>query len=125
MAAVSAPEPGGYELQRALEQQAQTMRDGFAGINSRLDKLVSTDAFLGERGRVDDRIKDLADDISAEREQRAADISGERAARVKGDEDQQRAIEKITATQRWVAAAIILPIALFVATLYMNARGGS
>lgn len=122
---MTAPEPGGYELQRALEQQALVMRDGFAGLNARLDKLVSADAFLGERGRVDDRIKDLADDISAEREQRARDISTERAARVKGDEDQQRAIDKITTTQRWVAAAIILPIALFIASIILATRGGS
>lgn len=119
------PEPGGYELQRVLEKTDLAMRDGFAGINARLDKLVSSDAFLGERGRVDDRIRDLAEDIAAEREQRAIDISAERAARVRGDEDQQRAIDKITTTQRWVAAAIILPIALFVATILLATQGGS
>lgn len=121
---MTAPEPGGYELQRALEKTDLAMRDGFAGLNARLDKLVSSDAFLGERGRVDDRIKDLADDISAEREQRARDINSERAARIKGDEDQQRAIDKITTTQRWVAAAIILPIALTVASIVLATWGG-
>jgi hypothetical protein len=107
-------EPGGWELRRALDETRKDMRDGFAQLNQRLDKLVTTDAFNAEQRRVDDRLKDLADDIAAEKVQR-----------VEGDANQQKSLDKLVATQRWVAAAILLPIALFVATLIMNVRGGA
>ncbi len=106
--------PGGWELQRALEQIRQDNRDGFASVNARLDKLVTTDAFSAEQRRVDDRLKDLADDITSER-----------TARQGGDGEQQKSIDRLTANLRWVAAAIILPIALFIATLLINSRGAA
>lgn len=107
-------EPTLGEALRRLDETRADMRSLFAQLNSRLDTLVSSDAFLAEQRRVDERIKDLADDIAAEREQRAA-----------GDTAQQKTIDKLTANIRWVAAAIVLPIALFLASIVMSAQGGA
>jgi hypothetical protein len=62
-----ADEPGGWELKRFNEQLRQDMREGFAGLNTRLDKVVTTEAFTAEQRRVDDKIRDLAEDIAHER----------------------------------------------------------
>lgn len=105
-------EPGPWELQRAHEQLRADMREGFQGINSRLDRLVSTDAFAAEQRRVDDKLKDLADDIAAERESRKI-----------GDQQQQTALDKLIATQRWLLVAIVLPIALFLGNIYISRSG--
>lgn len=93
-----ADEPGGWELQRSHEQLRQDMREGFASLGTRLDKVVTAEAFAAEQRRVDDKIRDLADDIAAERRER----------------------EKLTATQRWLIAAILLPIALTVVTILIS-----
>lgn len=112
-----ADEPGGWELRRALEQQRADMREGFAGINARLDKLVSQDAFTAEQRRVDDRLKDLADDIAAEKAARQEAQVDERKAREAGDQRQQEQLDKLTTNLRWVAVSVLLPIALFLANL--------
>ena len=116
-------EPGGWELHRAVKKMSEDVANGFAQLNARLDKLVSTDTFNAEQRRVDDRLKDLADDIASEREARLTAQETERAERKEGDKAQKATIEKLTTNLRWVAASIILPIALFVATLLMNMRG--
>ncbi len=117
--------PGGWELKRSNEQLRQDVRDGFSGLNARLDKLVTADAFAAEQRRVDDRLKDLSDDIVQERTARLAAHADEKRARETGDQGQQTTIDKLTANIRWVAAGIILPVALFIATLLMNMRGAS
>lgn len=106
-------EPGGWELRRALDETRKDMRDGFAGLNQRLDKLVSTDAFNAEQRRVDERLKDIADDLAAEA-----------SARQAGDADQQKALDKLVSNQKWILTAILLPIGLFLASLYVTAKGG-
>lgn len=117
--------PGGWELKRSHEQLRQDMRDGFSGLGARLDKLVTADAFAAEQRRVDDRLKDLGDDIVQERTARLTAQADEKKARQEGDQAQQVTLDKLTTTLRWVAAGIILPVALFLATLFMNTRGGS
>lgn len=115
-----ADEPGGWELKRALEQHRTDMREGFAELNKRLDKVVSADAFAAEQRRVDDRHKDLQAGIAAEAAARQSALDREREERKAGDAAQQVALDKLTTTQRWVAAAIVLPIALFVITVFIN-----
>lgn len=118
-----AEEPGGWELRRALEQQRTDMREGFAQINARLDRLVSQDAFTAEQRRVDDRLKDLADDIAAEKVARQQAILDERRTRDDGDQRQQDQLDKLTTNLRWVAVSVILPIALFLANLLVSHGG--
>lgn len=115
-------EPGPWELQRTHEQLRADMREGFAQLNSRLDRLVSTDAFAAEQRRVDEKLKDLADDIAAEREQRQIAIGSEKRERERGDSAQQSALDKLIANQKWIIVAVLLPVGLFLANLYL-ARG--
>ncbi len=116
-------EPKGWELQRSLEQIRNDQRDGFAGINSRIDRLVSTDAFNAEQRRVDDSLKAIANDITADRQQWMRELAQEKVDREKGDTAQQAQLDKLVITIRWVAAAILLPVGLYVADVIMN-RGG-
>lgn len=120
-----ADEPGGWELRRSLDKQAEDIRDGFAQLNARLDKLVSAETHSSDLRRVDDRLADLASDIAAEQSARVAALADERTARQEGDKAQQATLDRLTANIRWVAAAIVLPIALFIATLVMNTKGGA
>lgn len=106
-------EPGGWELQRSISQLAQTVREGNAGLNQRLDQLVTRDSFQAEQRRVEGVLKAMADDIHEEREARAAAVSA-----------LERQLERLTTTLRWVAASIVIPIALFLANLYVS-RGGA
>jgi hypothetical protein len=109
-----ADEPGGWELKRSHEQLRQDMRDGFNQLGQRLDKVVTAEAFAAEQRRVDDKHRDLADDIAAERAQRIAAIADEKAEREKGDAAQQAALDKLIANQKWIIAAVFLPLVFFV-----------
>ena len=73
---------------------------------------MSTGAFSAEQRRVDDLLSRLTHDIA-----------DERANREKGDVDQQKALDKLIANQRWLVAAVILPIALFLASIYLTRSG--
>jgi len=87
------------------------MREGFAGINARLDHVVSAPAFAAEQRRIDEALNRLAGDIIAEREDRKV-----------GDLHQQKSLDKLVANQRWIIAAVVVPVALFLASIYL-ARG--
>lgn len=115
------PEPGNSELDRLL-------REGFATVNARLDKLVSQDVFLAEQRRVDERHAASQADIAEEKAERIAAIKDERAAReaamateraARKTElaEEKREREKVGTWVRFVAASIAIPIVLFVANL--------
>jgi regulator of protease activity HflC (stomatin/prohibitin superfamily) len=114
-------QPGNAELDRLL-------REGFATVNARLDKLVSQDVFLAEQRRVDERHAALQADIAEEKAERIAAIRDERAERVAADTAEQNAREaaitkekgereKIGVWVRWVAASIAIPVVLFFANV--------
>jgi hypothetical protein len=67
------PSPG--ELSRLISSIRDDQRNGFAAINQRLDKLVSADLYSAEQRRVDERIRDVAEDVTAEQEARVSAIS--------------------------------------------------
>lgn len=113
-----APTPG--ELSRLIGSIRDDQRNGFAAINARLDRLVSTELFSADQRRVDERLKDLADDITAERAMRIKSIDDEQAARIKLAEEYKTALDKLTTNLRWVAAAIILPIGLFLGNIILS-----
>lgn len=126
-----ADEPGGWELKRSHEQLRQDMRDGFNGLGQRLDKVVTAEAFAAEQRRVDDKLRDQAEDIAHERQQRAEAIATEKAERVeaiatekaereKGDAAQQVALEKLISNQKWIIAAIFLPVLFFIITVLIS-----
>lgn len=102
-------------------QRLDQMRTEF---NARLDRLVTNEAFAAERSRVDDRLGDLASDVALERAAREAAITAERTARKADKAEAQARAEKTAANVRWLAAAIVLPIGLFIANIVL-ARGGA
>lgn len=95
--------PGGWELQRALEQQRIDMKEGFAQLNNRLDKLVSAEAFTAEQRRVDEKFVDMQ-----------GDLQDERTARERAIHEADNRINKMKDRMWWFAAAILLPIFLYV-----------
>lgn len=115
-----ADEPGGWELKRSHEQLRQDMREGFANLGQRLDRLVTTEAFTAEQRRVDDKLKDLADDIAAERQQRTQALADEVTHRKDGDAAQQQALNRLIANQKWLVAAVLLPTAFFIFTTLIS-----
>lgn len=117
-----ADEPGGWELKRSIDKVGNDVDGLGKRLEARLDKVVTQEAFNAEQRRVDDKFKDLAEDIAAERALRQAAIDGESVAREKGDAHQQEALDRLIANQKWIAIAILLPIGLFLANLYF-ARG--
>lgn len=116
------PTPG--ELTRLIGSTREDLRSGFVGVNARLDKMVTTELFTtvttAEQRRVDDRLKDLADDIAAERQARTQAFQAEEKARLKLADDNAKAIDKLTTNLRWVAVSIVLPIGLFVANILLG-----
>lgn len=117
-------EPGAWELQRRLDQIDSNQKAGFDRLDKRLDRLVTNDAFHAEQRRVDEKHRDLADDIAAEREARKAENVAEKREREKGDAQQQAALDKLIGNQKWLVVAVLLPIGLFLANLYFS-RGAS
>lgn len=114
-------EPGNSELDRLL-------REGFATVNARLDKLVSQDVFLAEQRRVDERHTALQADIAEEKAERVAAIKDEKAERVAAvtaeatareaaDTKEKGEREKLSNRLWMVAASIAVPVVLFVANL--------
>ncbi len=106
-------EPGPWELQRRLDQIATDQAAGFDRLDKRLDRLVTTEAFAAEQRRVDDKLKDLADDIATEQQERKA-----------GDESQRSDLNRFSANQKWLVVSVLIPIGLFITNLLMS-RGGS
>lgn len=104
--------PGNWELQRSLNKLSTDLKDGLAGINGRLDSMVTEGVYGAEQRRVDDRLKDLADDISAERDARKSEITTVMAQ-----------MERTAVWLRWLAAMIVLPIVLFVVNIVINSGG--
>ena len=104
--------PGNWELQRSLNKLSTDLKDGLAGINSRLDSMVTTGVYGAEQRRVDDRLKDLADDIGSERESRKTEIAAVMAQ-----------MERTAVWLRWLAAMIALPIVLFVINIIITPGG--
>lgn len=107
-------EPTLGEALRRLHEIREDVRAGFARQDARLDKLVTNEAFLAEQRRVDERMKDIADDVVIERDDRS-----------RGDAEQQKQLDKLTNNLRWLAASIVIPIALFLATILLTTKGAA
>lgn len=108
-----ADEPTGWEIHRALEAHIKQAVDNLRQLNQRIDRLVTREEFEAERRRVDERTHDIQQDLVNEAQERT-----------RGDANQQTVIDKITANLKWVAAALLLPIALLLANIYFSTRGG-
>jgi hypothetical protein len=124
-------EPTPWELMRMLRQ-----------VDGKLDQVVTKDMFQAESRRVDDRLNDVAKDITDERIEREKAITTERAAReaamafekverekaLKSESDKRAAIQAATdrygARMMWLIGAALLPTVFFIINL-LTSRGGA
>lgn len=105
--------PGNWELQRTLNRVSADLKDGLAQINARFDSMVSTGVYQAEQRRVDDRLKELADDIAQEREARKADLAALTAQ-----------MERTAMWLRWIATGLIIPVVLAIANIVLAQGAG-
>lgn len=98
--------PSTETLAALLERLERSTRAGFEALNTRLDRLVTTEAHNSDLRRVDDRLAELAKDIADEREARAKEIAST-----------QEQIQQMRVTVRWAVAGIIIPIVLVIAQI--------
>lgn len=115
-------EPTPWELMRVMR-----------GVDAKIDKVVTKDMFQAESRRVDERLAEQGRDIADERTERVAADERERATRKDEVGKVATALdafkkevadtaEKNRANMRWLASAILLPVALAVFALLT--RGG-
>lgn len=97
------------ELKALREGQQRGFDSMRAEFNTRLDRLVTTEAFTAEQRRVDERFAAMGQDIV-----------DERLARVDAFDKSNERMAKLAANVRWVASALLLPIGLFVAGLVLG-----
>lgn len=100
-----ADEPTLGELGRLIQALRGDIRDDMAGINARLDRMVSTDVYTVEKAGLVKEITDLAKDVEALAAQRTQDA------------------ERVTQTRRWMVASVIIPLVGIVLPLIMMLRG--
>lgn len=92
-----------YQL--ILEQLStlrKEQRDGFDGIrgefNGRFDKLVTSDAFVAERRRVDERFESMTRDLDAESK-----------TRIQAVDSLSARSDKMVNNVKWLIGAILVP----------------
>lgn len=110
-----APTP--WELQRQLDREISRIRDDLKAAIDRAEHHVTETALQALLIRIYDQIKALGEDVAQERAFRAADILAERDQRKAEVGRLEAQLQRMVTTQRWVATAVLLPIALFVANL--------
>lgn len=101
-----ADEPSNGELGRLIQLMRGDIRDDMAQINSRLDRMVSTDVYGVEKAATERQIKDLRKDLESMQQQRATDAN------------------RVTQTRRFMVASVIIPILGLVLPLIIVIAGG-
>lgn len=107
------------QTQAALEEQRRSTEL----IMQQIGKLVSAEVHDRDIRRFDERHKELAADLADEREARAKDISAERASRKELETRTQHQMDRTSLWVRWLAASVLIPVALFVMNIYLNGGG--
>lgn len=101
-------------VEQLILEQLSTLRQeqqhGFDSLrkefNSRIDRLVTQEAFNAEQRRVDDHIQRLGGDIVKETAERVSYQN------------------KLATNMRWLAASVILPVVLFIGSIIAASEGG-
>ena len=101
-----ADEPSLGELGRLIQLMRGDIRDDMAQINSRLDRMVSTDVYGVEKAALEREIADLKKDVESVQAQRVAD----------GD--------RVTQTRRWLFASVIVPVLGLILPVVFFLAGG-
>jgi hypothetical protein len=101
-----ADEPSLGELGRLIQLMRGDIRDDMAQINSRLDRMVSTDVYTVERAALEREIADLKKDVEGMQAQRLTDG------------------ERVTQTRRWLFASVIVPVIGLILPVVFFLTGG-
>lgn len=101
-----ADEPSLGELGRLIQLMRGDIRDDMAQINSRLDRMVSTDVYGVEKAALERSIADLKKDVE--------DVQ---TARV-------RDAERVTQTRRWLFASVVIPVLGLILPVVFFLAGG-
>lgn len=102
-----ADEPSLGELGRLIQLMRGDIRDDMALINTRLDRMVSTDVYGVEKAALERMIADLKKDVESVQAQRLADG------------------ERVTQPRRWLFASVIVPVlGLILPVVFFLAGGG-
>lgn len=119
------PRPG--ELARQLAEFRADIREDFAAVNQRLDRLVSADVYASDQRETNRRliatesaVEKLVAALEVERQTRQAAINAE--AKSRGDAFKELAATT-TARTRWMVTAIVIPTVMFLANLYIGIKG--
>lgn len=100
-----ADEPSLGELGRLIQALRGDIRDDMAGINARLDRMVSNDVYTVEKAGLVKEIADVAKEVEVLQAQRERDA------------------ERVTQTRRWMVASVIVPLIGIVLPLMVMLRG--
>ncbi|MER6092465.1 hypothetical protein [Streptomyces bluensis] len=115
-----ADDPSLGELGRLIQALRSDVRDDMAQINTRLDRLVSSDVYAVEKAALVKDIAELAEIVRKLADKQEQDVRAINQQRI---EDANR----VTQTRRWLVASVfipvlglVLPVVLFLA----SASGG-
>ncbi|MEU0833387.1 hypothetical protein [Streptomyces sp. NPDC005969] len=98
-----ADEPSLGELGRLIQLMRGDIRDDMAQINSRLDRMVSTDVYGVEKAALEREIAEVKREVESVRAQQVSDVESIRTQRTA---DAEKAIQ----TRRWVFAGFVIPV---------------
>jgi hypothetical protein len=101
-----ADEPSLGELGRLIQLMRGDIRDDMAQINSRLDRMVSTDVYGVEKAALEREIADVKKDVENVQAQRVADA------------------ERVTQTRRWMFASVVIPVLGLIIPIVFFLTGG-
>lgn len=101
-----ADEPSLGELGRLIQLMRGDIRDDMAQINSRLDRMVSTDVYGVEKAALERAIADVKKDVESVQAQRVTDA------------------DRVTQTRRWMFASVIVPVLGLILPVVFFLAGG-
>ncbi|WP_331764827.1 hypothetical protein [Streptomyces sp. NBC_01238] len=101
-----ADEPSLGELGRLIQLMRGDIRDDMAQINSRLDRMVSTDVYGVEKAALERAIAEVKKDVESVQAQRNADA------------------ERVTQTRRWMFASVVIPVLGLIIPIVFFLAGG-
>lgn len=111
-----ADEPSLGELGRLIQALRGDVRDDYAQINSRLDRLVSIDVYAVEKAAL---LKDLSDLEKTVQQLATKHTEDMRAAQEQRIQDADR----VTNTRRWLVGAVISLLGILVPVILFMAGG--
>lgn len=111
-------EPSLGELGRLIQALRGDVRDDMAGINARLDRLVSIDVYAVEKAALVKDISDLEKTVQQLTAKQERDVAAAQEQRVQDT-------DRITQTRRWLAGAVISLLGILIPVILFMAGGKS